>query len=87
MSETLRNLKMSNNIPLEIQLEIIKKAPDVKSLVRFRSVSKPWKSFIDSPVFVAAYGARDTQPHSLLLRYRDNVNPREIKYVYFVDDE
>ncbi|GJW71534.1 hypothetical protein Tco_0128451, partial [Tanacetum coccineum] len=31
------------------------------------SVSKPWKSFIDSFEFIAGYGARDTQPHRLLL--------------------
>ncbi|KAF5808807.1 putative F-box domain-containing protein [Helianthus annuus] len=32
---------MSNNIPLEIQTEIMKRLP-VKSLLRFRSVSKSW---------------------------------------------
>nr|GEX48333.1 probable galacturonosyltransferase 7 isoform X2 [Tanacetum cinerariifolium] len=36
---------MSDNIPFEIQIE---KVYDVKSLIQFRSVSKPWKSFIDS---------------------------------------
>ena len=77
---------MSDNIPFEIQLEIIKKVPDVKSLLRLRSVSKPWKSFIDSSEFIACYGARDTHPHSLLLRYEDSVDPYEIKYVSFVDD-
>nr|GEV49760.1 hypothetical protein [Tanacetum cinerariifolium] len=77
---------MSDNIPFEIQLEIIKRVPDVKSLIRFRSVSKPWKSFIDSSEFISGYGTRDTQPHSLLLRYIDNVYPYEVKYVSFVDD-
>lgn len=73
---------MSDNIPFEIQLEIIKRVPDVKSLVRFRSVSKQWKSFIDSPEFVAAYGSRDT--NRLLLRYKKT---GEVKYVSFVDVE
>nr|GEY24944.1 zinc finger, CCHC-type [Tanacetum cinerariifolium] len=60
---------MSDNIPpYEIQLEIIKKVRDVKSLIRFRAVSKPWKSFIDSSEFITGYGARSTQPHRLLLR-------------------
>ena len=39
---------MSDNIPFEIQTEIIKKVPDIKSLIRFRAVSKPWKSLIDT---------------------------------------
>ncbi|GJZ10297.1 hypothetical protein Tco_0545056 [Tanacetum coccineum] len=37
---------MSDNIPLDIQIKIIKKVRGVKSLVRFRSVLKPWKWFI-----------------------------------------
>ncbi|MFS7988026.1 putative F-box domain-containing protein [Helianthus anomalus] len=40
-------LKMSDNVPFELQVEIIKRVP-VKSLVQFRSVSKQWKSLIDS---------------------------------------
>nr|GEV47983.1 hypothetical protein [Tanacetum cinerariifolium] len=43
---------MSDNIPFEIQMEIIKKVLAVKSLIRFRSVSKPWKSFINSSEFI-----------------------------------
>ncbi|GJW71535.1 F-box protein-like protein [Tanacetum coccineum] len=74
---------MSDNIPYEIQLEIIKKVCDVKPLIRFRSVSKQWMSFIDSPEFIVFYGIRDTQPHRLLLRYEDNV---EVKYLSFVDN-
>ncbi|GJS70358.1 retrovirus-related pol polyprotein from transposon TNT 1-94 [Tanacetum coccineum] len=66
-------------------MEIIKRVPDVKSLIRFRAVSKPWKSFVDSPEFITGYSARDTHPHRLLLRYRDNVHPYEFKYVSFVD--
>ncbi|GJT98688.1 hypothetical protein Tco_1094206 [Tanacetum coccineum] len=41
---------------------------DVKSLIRLRAASKQWKSFIDNSQFIAAYGARKTHPHSLLLR-------------------
>ncbi|GJW60406.1 ribonuclease H-like domain-containing protein, partial [Tanacetum coccineum] len=41
---------MSDNIPFDIQTEIIKRAP-VKSVIRFRTVSKSWKSLIDSSEF------------------------------------
>ncbi|GJY35090.1 F-box protein-like protein [Tanacetum coccineum] len=75
---------MSGNIPFDIQMEIIKKVADVKSLIQFRSVSKPWKSFIDSPEFIACFGVRHTQPQSLLFRYKDN-NVDEVRYVSFVD--
>ncbi|GKD84654.1 F-box protein-like protein, partial [Tanacetum coccineum] len=78
---------MSDNIPFDIQMEIIKRVPDVKSLIRFRAVSKPWKSFIENSKFITGYGVRHTQPHRLLLRYTDNVDPYEVKYVSFVDDE
>nr|GEY74471.1 hypothetical protein [Tanacetum cinerariifolium] len=43
---------MSDNIPFEIQMKIIKKVLAVKSLIRFRSVSKQWKSFMDSSEFI-----------------------------------
>ncbi|GJZ34015.1 putative F-box domain-containing protein [Tanacetum coccineum] len=80
---------MSDNIPYEIQLEIIKKVSetvDVKALIRFRSVSKRWMSFIDSPEFIAFYGVRQSQPHRLLLRYKEIINPLEFKYISFIDD-
>ncbi|GKC84133.1 putative F-box domain-containing protein, partial [Tanacetum coccineum] len=79
---------MSDNIPpYEIQLEIIKRVSDVKSLIRLRSVSKPWKSFIDSSEFIAGYGVRDTQPHRLLLSYKTAGDPRKLNYVSFADDD
>ncbi|GJX89753.1 F-box protein-like protein [Tanacetum coccineum] len=74
---------MSDNIPFDIQMEIIKRVPDVKSLIRFRAVSKQWKSFIDSSEFIACYGARRSQPHHLLLRYEESI---EVKYLSFLDD-
>ncbi|GJU54645.1 reverse transcriptase domain-containing protein [Tanacetum coccineum] len=77
---------MSNNIPFDIQMEIIKRVSDVKSLIRFTSVLKPWKSFIDSPEFIAFYRVRLSQPHRLLLRYENNVKPREFKHISSVDD-
>ncbi|GJR48789.1 reverse transcriptase domain-containing protein [Tanacetum coccineum] len=78
---------MSDNIPpYEIQLEIIKRVYDVKSLIRLRSVSKPWKSYIDSSKFISDYDVRDTQPHRLLLRYKEAGDPYEFKHISFIDD-
>ncbi|KAJ0781687.1 putative F-box domain-containing protein [Helianthus annuus] len=72
---------MSDNIPFEIQAEIMKKLP-VKSLVQFRTVSKAWKSLIDSSQFIVEYSGRHTQEH-LLVRYSHKF---EQKYVSIVDD-
>ncbi|KAL7613834.1 hypothetical protein Lser_V15G05120 [Lactuca serriola] len=75
---------MSDELPFHIQGEIMMRLP-VKSLIQFRSVSKAWKSLIDSSEFVAAQSVLDTQPHHLFVWYKD---PRgEIKYVSFVDDD
>ncbi|CAH1435515.1 unnamed protein product [Lactuca virosa] len=76
---------MSDNIPYEIQAEIIKRLP-VKSLVQFRSVSKQWKSLIDSSEFLAAYNIYHNQPQRLIVWYEYPVDTEE-KYVSFVDDE
>ncbi|GKC70199.1 retrovirus-related pol polyprotein from transposon TNT 1-94, partial [Tanacetum coccineum] len=78
---------MSDHIPFEIQIEIIKKVSDVKSLVRFMSVSKPWKSFIDSSEFIKGYDARNTQPHSHILSYKIDNFLDDAKYICLVDDE
>ncbi|GJW41814.1 putative F-box protein [Tanacetum coccineum] len=74
---------MSDNIPFKIQTEIIKRVPDVKSLIGLRSVSKQWKSLIDSSQFIAGYGARKTQPHSLFLRYQQDF---KLKYISVDND-
>nr|GEV36557.1 hypothetical protein [Tanacetum cinerariifolium] len=58
---------MSDNIPFEIQAEIMKRLP-VKSLIQFRSVSKLWKSLIDSSAFIAEYQRTELQQHILLVR-------------------
>nr|XP_043633259.1 F-box protein At1g53790-like [Erigeron canadensis] len=76
---------MSGYIPLEVQEEILKWLP-VKPLVQFRSVSKTWKSLIDSPQFFAAYGVRQTHPNRLILRYKDIIDSKK-KYLTFVDND
>ncbi|GKE61115.1 probable LRR receptor-like serine/threonine-protein kinase isoform X2 [Tanacetum coccineum] len=76
---------MSDNIPFEVQMEIMKWLP-VKPLIQFRSVSKPWKSVIDSSDFINGYGARHTQPHSRILRY-ESCWENTSEYIYLVDDD
>nr|XP_043639188.1 F-box protein CPR1-like [Erigeron canadensis] len=78
---------MSDNIPFEIQTEIIKRVLDVKSLLQCRSVSKPWKSVIDSPEFIADYHVDHPRPpHRMLVRYDDPIDNTKTKYVSIVDD-
>ncbi|GJT15863.1 zinc finger, CCHC-type containing protein [Tanacetum coccineum] len=61
---------MSDFVPFDIQSEIMKRLP-VKSLLQFRSVSKQWKSFIDSPKFIKSYHVNHTNPqHHLLVVYK-----------------
>ncbi|CAH1435495.1 unnamed protein product [Lactuca virosa] len=76
---------MSEYVAFEIQAEIIKRLP-VKSLLQFRSVSKPWKSLIDSSEFISGYRVHQTDRQRLLVWYKDPVDTNE-KYVTFVDDE
>ncbi|GKA28061.1 F-box domain containing protein [Tanacetum coccineum] len=72
---------MSDHIPFEIQSEIMKRLP-VKSLVQFRSVSKQWKSFIDSSEFIKNYHINHPNPqHQLLVRYN-----RVQTYTSVIDD-
>nr|XP_043632450.1 putative F-box protein At3g16590 [Erigeron canadensis]XP_043632451.1 putative F-box protein At3g16590 [Erigeron canadensis]XP_043632452.1 putative F-box protein At3g16590 [Erigeron canadensis] len=81
---------MSEYIPIEIQGEILKRLP-VKPLVQFRSVSKSWKSLIDSPDFIVSYGVRHPHPERFILRYADPVYrldyPEECKYISLVDND
>nr|GEW08384.1 hypothetical protein [Tanacetum cinerariifolium] len=67
-------------------MEIIKKVSNVMSLIRFRSVSKPWKSFVDSSEFIKGYGARHTHPHSLILSYKP-VFRDDLRHICIVDDD
>ncbi|GJW57389.1 hypothetical protein Tco_0104120 [Tanacetum coccineum] len=78
---------MSDNIPIEIQMEIIEKVYDVKSLIRFRLDFKPWKLINDSSEFIKGYGARNTQPHSHILSYKSGCFLDEAKYICLVDDD
>ncbi|KAJ0666818.1 putative F-box domain-containing protein [Helianthus annuus] len=72
---------MSYDIPFEIQAEIMKRLP-VRSLIQFRSVSKQWKSLIDSSHFISHYSS---QQQHLLARYvkLGSLHPT---YLSIVDD-
>ncbi|GKC45626.1 putative F-box domain-containing protein [Tanacetum coccineum] len=63
---------MSDNIPIEIQSEIMKRLP-IKPLIQFRLVSKAWKSLIDSSMFINGHIQTQTQTkpqaHHVLIRY------------------
>ncbi|KAM0054619.1 putative F-box domain, galactose oxidase/kelch, beta-propeller, F-box associated interaction [Helianthus debilis subsp. tardiflorus] len=69
---------MSDHIPFDIQSQIMNMLP-VKSLLRFRSICKQWKSLIQSSDFIAHYRS---QQHHLLVSYY-NWGP---KYVSIADD-
>ncbi|MFS7908915.1 putative F-box domain-containing protein [Helianthus anomalus] len=76
---------MSDHMPFELQVDIIKRLP-IKLLIQARSVSKAWKSVIDSPDFIADYTVQNIdQPQHLLIRY-ENLYSVET-YVSFVDDD
>ncbi|GJV18893.1 F-box domain containing protein [Tanacetum coccineum] len=59
---------MSDNIPLDIQMEIMQRLP-VNSLLQFRTISKTWKSFINGRNFLVSYGVSLTQPSRFLVSY------------------
>ncbi|KAK9077309.1 hypothetical protein SSX86_005646 [Deinandra increscens subsp. villosa] len=72
---------MSDNLPFELQSEIIKRLP-VEPLLRFRSVSKAWKSLIDSSDFTADYTGK---VQHILVNYHHYLH-NDHKYVSIVDD-
>ncbi|KAJ0714022.1 putative F-box domain-containing protein [Helianthus annuus] len=88
---------MSDSIPFELQEEIIKRVFPVKSLIRFRSVSKQWKSLIDRSEFITHHTLNQTQPQHLLVRYITRASGHRVvspdaclpedKYVSIVDDD
>ncbi|XP_071713390.1 putative F-box protein At3g51171 [Rutidosis leptorrhynchoides] len=75
---------MSDYLPFEIQITIIKKLP-IRALIQFRSVSKSWKSLIDSSDFIANYHFSNAPlQHHVLVRSFDSEHE---KYVSIVDDD
>ncbi|KAJ0781539.1 putative F-box domain-containing protein [Helianthus annuus] len=74
---------MSDNIPYDIQVDILKKLP-VKSLIQFRSICKAWKSLVDSADFVKHYRG---QMQHLLVSYYEHSYSFGRKYVSIADDD
>ncbi|KAL7609240.1 hypothetical protein Lser_V15G12364 [Lactuca serriola] len=79
---------MSDYLPFELQVEIIKRLP-VKPLLQFRSVSKRWKTLIGSSDFIAAYSFDHTQLNRLIVWYEEHVPLTQTgkKLVSILDDE
>ncbi|XP_012852423.1 PREDICTED: F-box protein At3g07870-like [Erythranthe guttata] len=63
---------MSNYLPTDLVLEILVKLP-VKSLVRFLTVSKSWRSIITTPAFIASQ--LSNAKNRTLLTYETEHNP------------
>ncbi|KAG2694674.1 hypothetical protein I3760_08G155600 [Carya illinoinensis] len=58
--------KMKNNLPKDLIIEILLRLP-VKSLVRFRCVSKQWFSLISDPRFAKVHFKRKSDDNQRLL--------------------
>ncbi|XP_059449046.1 F-box/kelch-repeat protein At3g23880-like [Corylus avellana] len=88
-----RRMAMSYYLPDEMVLDILQRLP-VKSLVRFRCVSKSWNSLITSPAFIHSHLNRsipNTPPHTIFIVRHCVSNPhRELErepYKLFAFDE
>ncbi|XP_016476971.1 F-box/kelch-repeat protein At3g06240-like [Nicotiana tabacum] len=69
--------------PPDLLIEILLKLP-VKSLLRFRAVSKSWNSLISSPAFISTHLNQTPKTSTLLLRRYDNTHNKEY-YSLFQD--
>ncbi|KAJ9551448.1 hypothetical protein OSB04_015493 [Centaurea solstitialis] len=78
-------VKMSTQLPFDIQFLIIQRLP-IKSLLRFRSVCKTWKSFISSSDFIAGYTTHSQQQHHMIISY-ENLDDDQVKCVSVFDDD
>ncbi|KAK1428598.1 hypothetical protein QVD17_17437 [Tagetes erecta] len=76
---------MSDNIPFEMHVEIMKKLP-AKSLIQFRSVSKSWKHLIDSSDFITYYSGRHTHTQHLVVSTFGTAET-DLKHVLVADDD
>ncbi|EYU18259.1 hypothetical protein MIMGU_mgv1a025200mg, partial [Erythranthe guttata] len=55
----------SSNIPEEIIEIILLKLPSIKSLVRFKAVSKSWNTIISDPLFIQNHLHSSNNSHLL----------------------
>ena len=78
---------MSDYLPEEVVLEILHRLP-VKSLIRFRCVSKAWNSLITSSVFINSHLTRSLSlpSNSNKLIVRHCVDNSDVEYYKLIDD-
>lgn len=62
-------LSMSDNIPIEVQMDIIRRLP-VSRILQSRSVCKSWKAAIDTLHFTVITGVRQDMHFPYLIQYR-----------------
>ncbi|KAM7460953.1 hypothetical protein LguiA_029074 [Lonicera macranthoides] len=78
--------KNSSPIPEEIVFQILKELP-VKTLIRFRAVSKLWCSIIDDPIFIDSHRARSyTRTGGISILCQNLQNSGRLR-IYFTDPE
>ncbi|PWA46939.1 F-box domain-containing protein [Artemisia annua] len=70
---------MSDEIPIEVQMDIVRRLP-VKRILQCRSVSKSWKSAIDTLYFTVKSGVRQANHFPYVLHYRQGFKG----YIHYV---
>ncbi|XP_071690763.1 F-box/kelch-repeat protein At3g23880-like [Rutidosis leptorrhynchoides] len=77
---------MSDHVSFDIQIEIMTRVP-IKSLIRFTSVSKTWKSLNRSSKFIADYTKHHSQRQHFLITYMNHSSyPPQNCFVSIADD-
>ncbi|XP_071734222.1 F-box protein At5g18160-like [Rutidosis leptorrhynchoides] len=80
-------LIIPDNIPIELQVEIIKHLP-IKSLIRCTLLSKLFNALIKSPSFIIKHSVRCKQQHHLFVQYDVSMNGEyRQKYVLIIDND
>ncbi|XP_071688423.1 putative F-box protein At1g47790 [Rutidosis leptorrhynchoides] len=77
---------MSDHIPFDLQIAIMLWLP-IKSLYRFKSVSKTWKFLIASPKFIADYTKLHSHRQHLLIQYNHPLYYHQNCFISIVDDD
>ena len=78
-------LGMSDYLPEEVVLEILQRLP-VKSLIRFRCVSKSWNSLITTSAFIKSHLTRSLPKSSNKLIVRHCVDSPHVEHYKLIDN-